>query len=30
MPALGWRDDQELGADFQQLTLAFTPDYDGR
>lgn len=29
MPPLGWQDDQELGPDFRQLTLAFTPDYDG-
>ena len=29
MPPLDWRDDQELGADFRQLTIAFTPDYDG-
>jgi alpha-beta hydrolase superfamily lysophospholipase len=29
MPPLDWRDDQELGPDFRQLTLSFTPDYDG-
>jgi hypothetical protein len=29
MPPLDWRDDEELGLDFLQLTLAFTPDYDG-
>lgn len=29
MPAL-WRDDQELAADFQQLTRELTPDYDGQ
>ena len=29
MPPLDWRDDPELGPDFRQLTLSFTPDYDG-
>lgn len=29
MPPPDWRDDQELGPDFRQLTLSFTPDYDG-
>jgi alpha-beta hydrolase superfamily lysophospholipase len=29
MPPLDWRVDQELGPDFRQLTLSFTPDYDG-
>ena len=29
MPPLDWCDDQELGPGFRQLTLSFTPDYDG-
>ena len=29
MPSLDWCDDQELGPGFRQLTLSFTPDYDG-
>jgi alpha-beta hydrolase superfamily lysophospholipase len=29
MPPLDWRDDEEIKPGFLQLTLAFSPDYDG-